>query len=74
MERGHILNMDFGVRYNGYCSDMQRTFYIRQEGEKKPPPDVQKGFDTIVRSIENARRAMHVGGRGLEVDKASRDT
>jgi Xaa-Pro aminopeptidase len=74
VERGHILNMDFGVRYNGYCSDLQRTFYILKEGEQKAPPDVQKGFDTIVRSIENARTTIHVGGQGIEVDKVSRDT
>jgi Xaa-Pro aminopeptidase len=74
VERGHILNMDFGVRYNGYCSDLQRTFYILDEGEQKAPSDVQKGFDTIVRSIENARTTLRVGGQGIEVDKVSRET
>ena len=33
VERGHVLNMDFGVKVNGYCSDLQRTFYILGEGE-----------------------------------------
>jgi Xaa-Pro aminopeptidase len=74
VERGHILNMDFGLKVNGYCSDLQRTFYIRQQGEQKAPADVQKGFDTIVESIEISRKAIHVGGQGLEVDKAARDT
>ena len=74
VERGHILNMDFGVRYHGYCSDLQRTFYIRKEGEQQAPPDVQKGFDTIVRSIEQARQKLRVGTQGIEVDKAARET
>ncbi len=73
VERGHILNMDFGVRYKGYCSDMQRTFYILKEGETKAPADVQKGFDTIVRAIEESGKAVKIGGRGLDVDKAARD-
>jgi Xaa-Pro aminopeptidase len=73
VERGHILNMDFGLKVNGYCSDLQRTFYIRHEGEQNAPADVQKGFDTIVQSIETARKTIRVGGQGLEVDKAARD-
>ena len=74
VERGHILNMDFGVRYNGYCSDLQRTFYIRKHGEQQAPPDVQNGFDTIVLAIESARRMLHVGGQGIEVDRVARET
>jgi Xaa-Pro aminopeptidase len=74
VERGHILNMDFGVRYHGYCSDLQRTFYIRREGEHQAPADVQRGFDTIVRSIEQARQKLRVGIQGIEVDKAARET
>ena len=72
VERGHVLNMDFGVRVNGYCSDLQRTFYILKEGEAQPPADVMKGFDTIVRSIELSRQAMKPGVPGVEVDAVSR--
>jgi Xaa-Pro aminopeptidase len=69
---GHILNMDFGVKVNDYCSDLQRTFYIMRHGEKKSPPEVQKGFDTIVESIERSRLAMKPGVRGIEIDTLCR--
>lgn len=73
LQRGHILNMDFGVRYNDYCSDMQRTFYVLQEGEATAPPEVLKGFDTIVTAIEAARKAMKPGVKGVEVDRIARE-
>ncbi len=73
IERGHVMNMDFGVKVNGYCSDMQRTFYILNEGETVAPPDVLKGFDTIVESIQNAKDAMKPGVQGREIDKIARD-
>ena len=72
VERGHILNMDFGVRVNGYCSDMQRTFYILEEGQKEAPAEVQKGFDTLIASIEAARRVIKPGAVGLDADAACR--
>jgi Xaa-Pro aminopeptidase len=52
---------------------LQRTFYILKEGETKAPPDVQRGFDTIVTSIELARKQMRPGVEGIEIDKTARD-
>jgi Xaa-Pro aminopeptidase len=69
---GHILNMDFGVKVDHYCSDLQRTFYILRPGETNAPPEVQKGFNTIVESIECARMAMKPGVHGVEIDSLSR--
>lgn len=72
VEEGHILNMDFGVKSNDYCSDLQRTVYILRKGETAAPPEVQKGFDTIVKSIEDSRKAMKPGVLGKDVDAVSR--
>jgi len=73
VERGHVLNMDFGVKFEDYCSDIQRTFYILLEGENQAPPEVQKGFETIVTSIELARQAIKPGVQGIEIDKVARE-
>jgi Xaa-Pro aminopeptidase len=72
VERGHIVNMDFGIKHHDYCADLQRTFYVLREGETVAPPDVQRGFDTIVRAIEAARRAIRPGVAGQTVDGVAR--
>ena len=73
VEEGHVLNMDFGVVSDGYCSDLQRTFYVRREGEVSAPSEVRKGFDTIRRSIESARQAMKPRVKGLDIDAVARN-
>jgi Xaa-Pro aminopeptidase len=72
VERGDVLSMDFGVKVDAYVSDMQRTFYVLREGETAAPADVQRGFDTIVRSIELAKQAMRPSVEGREVDAVAR--
>jgi len=72
VERGHVLNIDFGVRRDLYCSDLQRTMYVLRAGESAPPPEVVHGFETILRSIEAARAAMRPGVTGNAVDTAAR--
>jgi len=72
VERGHVLNMDFGVKVGAYVSDMQRTFYVLAEGETAAPAEVRKGFDTIVAAIEAAKRAMRPGVEGRAIDAVAR--
>ncbi len=72
VKKGDVLNMDFGVKYNGYCSDMQRTFYILENGETSMPDDVSNGFKIIVDAIENAKQAMKPGVIGKEIDSIAR--
>jgi len=72
VERGHVLNMDFGLKVDGYCSDLQRTFYVLADGETEAPPDVRKGFDVIVEAVEAAKRSIRPGARGVDVDSVAR--
>jgi len=72
-QRGHVLNMDFGLKVEDYTSDLQRTFYILEEGETEAPAEVMRGFETIITSIEMARQALKPGVQGVEIDRIARE-
>jgi len=72
IEHGHVLNIDFGVKWDGYCSDMQRTFYILNEDETEAPEDVKKGFHTIVDAIESSKQAIKPGVIAKDIDAIAR--
>ncbi len=73
IEPGHIMNIDFGVRKNGYVSDLQRTWYFLKPGETGAPPDVERGFETIRDAIRAAGKALKPGKTGWEVDAVARN-
>jgi len=73
LERGQVFNCDFGVYFEKYCSDLQRTWYILKEGETEAPPEVIKGFETIKKSIQLAFDALKPGVTGIEIDTITRD-
>jgi len=72
LKPGHIFNIDFGVKVDQYCSDLQRTWYILRPGEKAAPPEVEKGFAVLIESIRLAFEALKPGVRGLDVDQIAR--
>jgi Xaa-Pro aminopeptidase len=70
--KGTVVNMDFGLKYKGYCSDLQRTWYILNDGETKAPAAVQKGFDVIKDSIQKVADAVKPGVKGVDMDAIAR--
>ena len=69
---GDLVHVDMGVMVRGYASDMQRTWYVLKPGEESTPVAVQKGFDTIVRAIEETGKALKPGAKGVDIDAISR--
>lgn len=72
IEPGHIMNIDFGVKKEGYVSDLQRTWYFKRPDEKEVPEAVQKGFDTIYNAIQKAAAAIKPGLEGWQIDDVAR--
>lgn len=73
LQRGHTLHMDLGVKQNGYCSDLQRMWYVLDEGETEAPEDVQRAFDVVLGAIRAGEAALRPGVPGWQVDRAARD-
>ncbi|MCB0745123.1 MAG: aminopeptidase P family protein [Ignavibacteriae bacterium] len=72
IEKGHVINMDFGIKKNGYCSDLQRTWYVLKDGETEAPAEVLKGFNVIKEAIIRSGKAMKPGKLAWEIDDIAR--
>ncbi len=73
IKRSHVINMDFGIKLNGYCSDLQRTWYVLKDGETEVPEPVTRGFNTILESVQKAFEAIKPGKKGWEIDEIARN-
>ncbi len=74
LERGQLLHIDFGVRQDEYCSDIQRVAYYLKPEETQAPDEVRRAFDTVVAAVQAAVKAMVPGMLGKEVDAVARKT
>jgi Xaa-Pro aminopeptidase len=72
MAPGHLMNVDFGMRVEGFCSDLQRTWYCLRPGETAPPEIVQRGFDAVRDAIRQSGEFLRPGVKGHEVDAVAR--
>jgi len=74
IEPGHILRLDFGVKVEGYCADLQRNWYFLRPGEHAAPPEIQRAFDAVLLAVERSAAALRPGVLGWQVDQVARDT
>ncbi len=73
LEPGFVASLDLGVKYQGYCSDLQRIWYVRKDGEQDIPEVVQRAFAAVRGAIEAGKAVLRPGVKGWQVDEAARD-
>lgn len=73
LRRGHTLHVDLGIKQDGYCSDIQRMWYVLDEGETQAPPEVQRAFDVVLGALRAGERALRPGVPGWQVDEVARE-
>lgn len=74
LKRGHLLHMDFGVKCEGFCSDLQRTWYALEKGERHAPDDVRRAWEACWAALDAGAARLKPGVAGWEVDAAARAT
>ena len=71
-QRGQLLHMDFGVEKDAYRSDLQRVWYLLDDGESEPPDDVLTVWRDVWASVDAGAAVLRPGVAGHEVDAAAR--
>jgi Xaa-Pro aminopeptidase len=69
---GDELMVDFGVVFEGYASDISRTFYYLRPDESEPPFALRAVFDTHRQAVDAALSLLRPGVFGWEVDAVAR--
>jgi len=72
IEPGHVVHIDFGIKQDGFCSDIQRCWYVPRPGESSPPEKVCRAFDTVAAAIQAAFAVVRPGVECWQVDAAAR--
>src|SRR5216117_2574400 len=66
---GDFVMLDFGVKYDGYCSDIQRNYFV---GPGIVPKGVERMFKTAREANDAALSILKPGVPGYKVDEAGR--
>ena len=78
LQKDELVLLDAGVKYERYCSDRTRTsffdaqFNFEKEQHFKETLK-QKVYDTVLLAQEAALKAVKIGVKAKEIDKAARD-
>ena len=68
IQKGDFITVDFGCKYNGYCSDTTRTVIVGKPSQKQ-----KEIYDIVLRAHMEALASIKPGVTGEEVDAAARN-
>lgn len=68
IELGDFVTMDFGCRYQGYCSDMTRTIVVGKANDRQ-----KEIYQLVLKANRVTESLLHAGMICREVDKIARD-
>lgn len=68
LKAGECVLIDMGCVWNGYCSDMTRTFYCKSADEEQT-----KIHDLVREAVEKAEAIIAPGVRFCDIDAQARD-
>ncbi len=68
IKKGDPITMDFGAKFNGYCSDMTRTVFF---GE--PSEEMRNIYNIVLMAQTNAINNLQAGLTGREIDSLARE-
>lgn len=69
LRKGHIVQVDVGAVYDGYCADLSAVYYTG-----KPPPIVERAAQAVRDAKDAAIRAVRTGASTRALDRIARDT
>ncbi len=69
VRKGDFVKLDFGVKREGYCSDIQRNYFV---GPGPIPNGVKRMFRTALEANDKALSILRPGVAGYLVDLAGR--
>ncbi len=68
LEKNDIILLDYGVKYQGYCSDMTRTFFIND-----PNPELASIHNIVLEAQNYALKHIKAGMTCHEADSLARE-
>ena len=70
IQRGDILQIDWGLNRNNFATDMKRFAYVLRDGETEAPPGVVNAFEEAKKVREIIRKNVRSGQTGrVQIDE-----
>ncbi len=72
-KKGELVTLDFGVRVDDYCSDIQRVYYVLNDGETEVPQHYQQALTNIQKAQDVGLALMRPNTPAYVPDEAARE-